>query len=169
MEKLHIFTDGSVHVQSKIGYGACLIVSDVAIFQESLKNNIKIKRFEQTSSTKLELQTFLWALNEIYHMYNSINANIAITAYTDSQNIISLLQRQKRLEQNDYFSKNNKRLNNYELYKEFYYLMSKINCQIIKVKGHQNTKQKTMIDNLFELVDQASRRSLRDEITENIA
>ena len=49
----------------KIGFGSFLILDENEISFEEMKKNIKIKRFENTSSTKLELQTFLWALNEI--------------------------------------------------------------------------------------------------------
>ncbi len=60
-----LFTDGSVNTQSKIGYGAYLAVFDRGLSLESLKKNIKVKQFEHTSSTKLELQTLLWALSDI--------------------------------------------------------------------------------------------------------
>ena len=160
MPHLNIFTDGSVNTQLKFGYGACLVVSDLDTPIELLKDTVKVKRFEHTSSTKLELQTLLWALNETIA---SANGNdISLTLYTDSQNIIGLPRRRARLEQNNYFSSKNKRLNNYELYQEFYRLTDKLNCQFIKVIGHQASRKKDGVDKLFGLVDQASRRALRD-------
>ena len=65
MKKIKLFTDSSVNPQEKIGFGSFLILEEKNISLEEMKKNIKIKRFENTSSTKLELQTFLWALNEI--------------------------------------------------------------------------------------------------------
>ena len=67
------------------------------------------------------------------------------------------------LEQKNYFSSKNKRLNNYELYKEFYRLTSSIKCNLVKVLGHQVSSKKDQIDKLFGLVDKASRRALREE------
>lgn len=161
MLHLRVFTDGSVNTQLKVGYGACLVVSDLGVSIDSLKDTVKVKHFEHTNSTKLELQTLLWALDETIALSNG--SDIALTAYTDSQNIIGLPGRRARLEQNDYFSSKNKRLNNYELYQEFYRLTAKLNCEFVKVIGHQASSKKDEIDRLFGLVDQASRRALRKD------
>lgn len=160
MPHLHIFTDGSVNTQFKFGYGACLVVFDLSASIESLKDTVIVKRFEHTSSTKLELQTLLWALNET--IASASGNDISLTVYTDSQNIIGLSRRRTRLEKNNYFSSKNKRLNNYELYQEFYRLTDKLNCRFVKVTGHQASSKKDGVDKLFGLVDQASRRALRD-------
>jgi ribonuclease HI len=64
-------------------------------------------------------------------------------------------------EQNDYRSKKNKRLNNYELYQEFYRMIDQLDCELVKVRGHQLSNQKDNIDRLFTLVDRASRNALR--------
>lgn len=161
MRNLQIFTDGSVNTQLKIGYGAYLLVSEQNPTIELLKESVKIKRFEQTSSTKLELQTLLWSLNEVIAP-NDRNET-RLTIYTDSQNIIGLPDRQSGLEKNDYFSRKNKRLNNFQLYQQFYQLTSNLNYTLVKMVGHQKASSKNEIDRLFELVDQASRRALREE------
>lgn len=157
----HIFTDGSVNTQLKVGYGAYLLVSDLNIPIDSLKDSVKVKRFKQTSSTKLELQTLLWALNETITSNNG--SNITLTVYTDSQNIIGLPERRTRLEERNFFSSKNKRLNNYELYQEFYLLTSKLKFELVKVVGHQASSKKNKVDKLFGLVDRASRSALRKE------
>jgi ribonuclease HI len=161
MLRLHIFTDGSVNVKAKIGYGACLITTDVSTPFALLKDKIKVKRFEPTSSTKLELQTFLWALGEAATTANN-NENI-LTAYTDCQNIIGLPKRRDRLEHSDFFSSKNKRLNHFELYQEFYRVTATLNCELIKVVGHTSSAERNNIDALFRLVDQASRHALKEE------
>lgn len=66
---------------------------------EEIDSRVKLKRFKNTSSTKLELQTLLWALHEID------SAADKIIIYTDSQNTISLLERRERFEKNNYASK----------------------------------------------------------------
>ena len=158
----HIFTDGSVNTRSGVGYGACLMISDLSVTVESLKKSVKLKRFEHTSSTKLELQTLLWALNENFVSVNGSNSTLTI--YTDSQNIIGLPGRRERLEKNNYYSSKNRRLNNYELYREFYRLSSELKCELVKVVGHQAASKKDKIHTLFGLVDQTARRELRKDI-----
>jgi len=158
---LYVFTDGSVDAQLKVGYGACLLASDLSTPIDALKDTVKVKRFEQTSSTKLELQTLLWSLSEAITLANG--RNITLTVYTDSQNIIGLPGRRARLEQSNYFSSKNKRLNNYKLYQEFYRLTSILKCKLVKVVGHQVSSKKDEIDRLFSLVDKASRRALRED------
>ena len=123
-----------------------------------MKKNIKIKRFENTSSTKLELQTFLWALNEIN------DKDIIIEVYTDCQNIIGLQDRRKKLEKNNFHSLAGKLMNNHELYKDFFEKIDKLNLTFIKVKGHKKNSLKDEIDTIFNLVDKASRNALRENM-----
>jgi ribonuclease HI len=155
MNNILLFIDGSVDVQSKTGFGAWLVVSEPIPSPESLKKQVKVKRFEQTSSTKLELQTLLWALNDI-----PVSTNKLIV-YTDSQNIMGLHRRRERFEKNDYYSKNNRRISNHDLYREFFRITDMLDCEFVKVQGHQPTKQKDEIHRLFTLVDRASRIALR--------
>jgi len=152
-----LLTDGSVNTQSNIGYGACLAVSECGLSLDSLRARVKVRRFEHTSSTKLELQTLLWALRDIQALGGKV------IVYTDSQNIMGLQGRRERFEQNNYRSKKNRRLKNYELYQEFYRMTDQLNCKLIKVRGHQVSNQKDDIDRLFKLVDRASRNALRGD------
>ncbi|MDX2499358.1 MAG: ribonuclease H [Deltaproteobacteria bacterium] len=157
MDELILFTDGSVNARSHIGYGAYLVVSDRGLSLDVLQKQVKVRRFELTSSTKLELQTLIWVLNEI----QAIGRKVIV--YTDSQNIVGLPGRRDRLEQNDYRSKNKKRLNHYELYQEFYRITDPLDCEVVKVRGHQVSNQKDDIARLFTLVDRASRKALRSD------
>jgi len=157
VDELMLFTDGSVNTQSKIGYGAYLAVSEDGLSLDSLRERVKVKRFEQTSSTKLELQTLLWALKDIQALGGKV------IVYTDSQNIMGLPGRRERFEQNSYRSKKGRLLNNYELYQEFYRVTDQLKCRFVKVRGHQVSNQKDDIDRLFTLVDRASRNALRGD------
>ena len=152
-----LFTDGSVNIQSNIGYGAYLVVSERGLSLDLLRARVKVRRFEHTSATKLELQTLLWALSDIQALGSKV------IVYTDSQNIMGLQGRRDRLEQNDYRSKKNKRLNNYKLHQEFYRMIDQLDCEFVKVRGHQVSNQKDDIDRLFTLVDRASRNALRGD------
>lgn len=155
-----MFTDGSVHVQSGIGYGAFLFTSDLEDSIDTLKSNIQIKRFESTSSTKLELQIFLFALSEI----DKDSEHVIV--YSDSQNLFQLMDRRLRLEQNNYRSKTNRPLNNAELYRAIFSIIDNYNIQFVKVKGHKQSKEKNRVDQVFTLVDRACRSALRKEINE---
>jgi ribonuclease HI len=157
MDELMLFTDGSVNPQSNIGYGAYLAVFEEGLSLDLLKTRVKVKRFEHTSSTKLELQTLLWALNDIQA------SGSRVVVYTDSQNIMGLQGRRDQFEKNDYRSKKNFRLNNYELYKEFFKITDRLNCGFVKVQGHKVSNQKDDLDRIFALVDRASRNALRGD------
>jgi ribonuclease HI len=157
MVDLMLFTDGSVNNQTNIGYGAYLVVSERGLSLDSLRARVKVRRFEHTSSTKLELQTLLWAISDIQALVNRV------TVYTDSQNIMGLQGRRDLFDQNDYRSKKNKRLNNYELYQEFFRLTDQLKLEFVKVPGHQGSNQKGETDRLFTLVDRASRNALRGD------
>ena len=159
MKKIKLFTDSSVNPQLKIGFAAFLKVTDEKVSLEEIKKEIKIKRFENTSSTKLELQTFLWAIEEI-----NLNTSFLIEVYTDCQNIIGLPNRKEKIQSLNYHSSSGKLLNNSELYKDFFKLLEKYNCEFIKVKGHKKNSLKDEIDEIFNLVDKASRNALREDL-----
>lgn len=153
MNTIKLFTDGSVNPQSKIGFGAYLVADNFSTIN-FLQNTIKIKKFENTSSTLLELQTLLWALDEI-------NTTLPISIYTDCQNILGLKKRCETFENNGYLTKTNRLIPHHELYKAFYEKIKLLNCEFIKVKGHKKTSKKDETERLFTLVDKASRNALR--------
>ncbi len=156
-EHLLLFTDGSVNTKTNSGWGAFLAVSDIEIPPEKLMKNVKLRRFKETSSSKLEIQTLIWALSENLHFRGKI------TVYTDSQTIVGLPDRRVRLEKNDYFSKSGRLINNSDLYREFFAITDQTNCEFLKIKGHNKTSLKDNIDWLFTIVDRASRNAVRGE------
>ena len=151
-----LFIDGSVNPQSKIGYGASLFVASFGQSIEALEDEVRIKCFENTSSTRLELETLLWALQEARK--SDINK---LVVYTDSQNIVGLPEKRIRLEQSSFKSKRGKPLENRELYQEFYRNLDFIDCKFVKISGHKPANNRNEIDRLFSLVDKASRKTLR--------
>lgn len=132
MQKIKLFTDSSLNPYNKIGFGAYLILNDENESLEELNEHIKIKRFANTSSSKLELQTLLWALDEI------ADNNISIEIYTDCQDIIGLENRRKKLEKNHFYSTSGKLMNNHDLYKDFYLKLDELSLSFIKV-NERNT------------------------------
>ena len=158
---MFLFTDGSVNSKQKVGFGVYLAIATLPENLSALKGLIKVKQFNNTSSTKLELQTLLWALSE--------TANNEIVSYTDSQNIVGLLSRQKRLTTNNYYSKKGKLLKNHDLYKDFFESIDKLDIQFNFISGHKPAKNKDHLDKIFSLVDQASRNALRAYIKNNVS
>jgi ribonuclease HI len=155
MTDIKLFTDGSVNPQAKIGYGAYLLVSQMNTPKELLEQSIKTYCFTNTSSTKLELQTLLWALKEIQ------TTQVPLTIYTDSQNTITLLNRRQGFEAKGYLTSKGKLIANHELYKEFYTLTDKLDCSFVKLEGHKREEDRDELDEIFVLVDRASREALR--------
>lgn len=155
-----LFTDGSVNTETRIGFGAYLVVNNMEPSFADLKAKVKVKKFENTSSTTLELQTLLWAMDDVVLLRTEKFMRVAV--YSDSQNILGLLARRSGLEARKYFSRNGKQLNNTELYQQFFKAMDLHNCQMIKVDGHKPWHCKNDVDRLFSLVDKASRFSLRE-------
>ena len=147
---LDLFTDGSAHPLSRIGYGAYLTVTDTRADHE-----VQLKRFENTSSSQLEIETLIWALHTLHPK--------AVTIYTDSQTIVGLSGRRRRLEELDYLTRQNNPVRHAGLYREFFHLTDQIDCTFVKVEGHRVSHQKTDIDRLFTLVDRAARKALRSD------
>lgn len=152
-----LFADASVNTSLGYGYGAYLVVNSFGDDFASLAPAIKVKRFTNTSSTKLELQTVLWALTEIPRDAASV------VVYSDSQNVLRLPGRRARLEKNDYYTRRGVRLASYELYHEFFKTLDTMNCEFVAVVGHKASRLKNEVDRIFALVDKASRKALRME------
>ena len=167
MNNLILFTDGSVDTKTKIGFGAYLAIERLETPAADLIAKVKNKQFENTSSTLLEMQTLLWAIED--GTYPDKETAIKLIIYTDSQNIVGLLTRRKKLEQRDYYTNSGKRLNNADIYQHFYKVIDQYDCQIIKVDGHKPLNEKNDIDKIFALVDKASRQALRNFRCGNLA
>ena len=155
MSRIWLFSDGSVNTKTNVGYGAYIQMLEDTPFDASMALDVKVKVFEQTSSTKLELQTLLWALDEVKGYADEI------VIYTDSQNIISLPKRRERFQQSGFLTKKNILIANHLLYKAFYKMIDNVSCTLVKVKGHKRTEEKNELDFFFTLVDRASREALR--------
>lgn len=157
-DKLILFADGSVNAQSKIGYGAYLVIPSFNLNSSIDTFEVKVKKFEDTSSTKLEIQILLFVLHELLGKANEV------VVYTDSQNIIGLSNRREALVQNDYRTKENKLHRNHDLYRKFFEITDQLSCEFIKVKGHLPSRDKSQIDRLFTLVDRAARKALKRSV-----
>ncbi len=156
--KIFLFTDGSVNPQSNVGFGGYLLLDESEFSSYELEKKVITKKFDNTSSTKLELETLLWALNE-----ENLN-EFKILVYTDCQNIIGLEARRDGFERKNYMTSKAKQIKNHELYREFFKKIDTLDCKFIKLKGHKKGASKNMIDEIFTLVDKATRRALRETL-----
>lgn len=152
-----LFTDGSVHTQTRHGFGASLLITSEERTHplDELKSRIEVYEFTETSSTKIELQTLLCALEALPTCCESL------TVYTDSQNTLSLLDRRAVFEAQDYHSKRGHLLRNVDLYRAFFKVLDQRAFKLVKVKGHKSSQKRDTIDHLFNLVDKASRKARR--------
>jgi ribonuclease HI len=155
LAKLFLFFDGSAAPITNIGCGAYFFIDAESIDLKVDPSLIKTRFFKDTSSTRLELETLLWALEE--NDFSSSN----LTVFTDSQNIVGLPDRRKRLENNGFLNRKGLPLKNGDLYLRFFKLQDQLNFSLVKVKGHVVSREKSMIDRLFSVVDKASREALR--------
>lgn len=152
---LFLFTDASVDPHTKVGYGAYLLLGEFELEAPLEKLKVKVKRFEATNSSKLELETFLWALQKLP------TKNSKVIVYTDCQNIINLKDREEKIKKSGYMTKRGTLIKNHMLYEKFYELTDLYECDFIKVKGHKRSEDKDDIDKYFTLVDRAAREALR--------
>ena len=90
-----------------------------------------------------------------------MNKSCKIIVYTDCQNIIGLKDRRERFEKNNYMTSKGSVIKNHELYKAFFKRVDILDCEFIKVKGHKKSSEKNKIDEIFTIVDKASRNALR--------
>lgn len=171
MNNYSIFTDVSLDPKLKVGVGGYLIVPE--LFIKTPSNQIKIseldkililRKFEDTSSTKLEVQTVLWAL-EAYS--TTISGSGKLHLYTDSQCVEGLLARRARLESNGFHCRGGNRiLKNASLYGKYYELHDRLEFEVTKVAGHTRSRSRNTVQHIFSFIDQKVRKSLKQWISQ---
>lgn len=164
------FTDASASPDLRIGVGAyvkvpvsCLEVSSKVIARPQLTALLKLRRFENTSPARLELQTVLWALEE-----NRQGAAGGPAIYSDSQCVANLLKRKKRLTADGFISKKTgQMLGNALLYRRFYELHDESGFQVVKLKGHSPARTHDNVQRVFSFVDKEARKALKTWLKES--
>lgn len=171
MEDYAIFTDGSTSPNKKAGAGAFLLLPYSTVTsgtgnldKKDLASKVRLNRFNQTSSSRLEVETVIWTLQAIKTIFTNLD-NIKFTLFTDSQTVTSLLKRRQRLEKNNFIAKSSgKELKNSDLYKIFYELYDELNIEIQKVQGHTRSKNLSTVQFIFGVVDQQVRKALKNRL-----
>ena len=168
MNSFALFTDASLNPKLQLGAGACLVVPADFLEQpaESIEAGavaelVRIKRFEETSSTALEVRTALWALEEYCTGLHDAGPG-ELRLYCDSQCIAGLPARRAALEAQRYVSRGAGRvLKNTPLYSAFYKLQDQLGFEIIKVAGHTRAATRDTVHRIFSYIDKQARRALR--------
>jgi len=177
IKNLALFTDASLSPKLRRGIGASLLVpaaylemspADIdcaaIIGRTGAVGQLKTQQFEETSSTKLEVQTVLWALDD-YQRHCRPSAAGRLSLYCDSGCISHLLQRRAKLESGRFLCrKTNRELKNSGLYRQFYKLYDNIGFEVIKVTGHSPSSSHDAAHRIFSFVDQQARKALKQWI-----
>jgi ribonuclease HI len=163
-EDFALFTDVSVSPGLRLGVGAYVVIP--ASFLEApsgslampeITGRLKVRRFEDTSSTRLELQTVLWALGE-----NLPGPQGSLTIYSDSRCVSGLLGRRSRLMSEGFLSKKTGRpLGNASLYRAFYGFHDESGFRVVKVDGHSGARSRDAVHRVFSIVDREARKALK--------
>ena len=159
-----LFTDVSVSPRLKLGVGAYVIVPasfleapSGVIGRPEITGRLKVRRFEDTSSSRLELQTVLWALAE-----NRQVPHGSLTIYSDSQCVSGLIKRKPRLLAEGFLSKKtNQELANAPLYRAFCDFHDELGFHVVKVVGHSRSRTHDTVHRIFSFVDKEARKVLK--------
>jgi ribonuclease HI len=167
MNSFALFTDVSVNPQRRLGVGGYLLVpvsflghEPHDIEQGAVSARTMIRRFAETSSTKLEVQTVLWALEELREELSG-SAPGSLRIYTDSQCVAGLAGRRAGLISSDFIARRSGRpLTNAALYRAFYATYDQLGFQLIKVPGHSRADTHDTVQRIFSYVDREVRKAL---------
>lgn len=167
MNSFALFTDVSLNPKLKLGVGAYLLVpalflevSPHSIERTDVTERLVFRRFECTSSTTLEVQTVLCAL-EGYRDGLKSSESVKLQIYSDSQCVTGLLRRRHVLEANGFLSKRaGHQVKNAFLYRRFYEFYDEMGFEIIKVAGHTRSCSHNTVSRIFSLVDKNVRKKL---------
>lgn len=163
MDSCALFTDVSVDPQRRLGVGGYLLVPVAfleveadTIRQEGVAARLVTRRFSETSSTQLEVQTVLWALENLGAAFDG---NLQI--YTDSQCVAGLMARRAGLTTNNFVAKRSGQLLAHAaLYQAYYSAHDRLDFQVIKVAGHSRASSQDGIARIFSYVDREVRKAL---------
>ncbi len=173
MNSFALFTDVSLDPRRKLGVGAYLVVPASfmevpphSIERSAVAGRLVVKRFEDTSSTRLEVQTVLYALEDFRNELKG-TGQVTLHVYSDSQCVAGLLARRQGLEDKGFISKGkNRQIANASLYSKFYELHDELSFDVIKVAGHTRSCSHDTVHRIFSCVDREVRQELKLWMTE---
>lgn len=173
MNRFALFTDVSLNPRRGLGVGACLLVpasfldtAPDAIDKAEISARLRFRRFAETSSTQLEVQTVLWAVEMYRAEIGGLSAG-RLQVYSDSQCVVGLQGRRAGLEAEDYVAKGSGRLlANASLYRAFFAAHDALRFELNKVAGHSRANSHGSVERIFSYVDKDVRRALKQWMSE---
>jgi ribonuclease HI len=174
MNGFALFTDVSVNPQRKLGVGGYLLVpvsflenEPHDIEQGAVSARLKFKRFAETSSSRLEVQTVLWALDELREVLSG-SAPGSLWMYTDSQCVAGLMGRRAGLINRDFaVRRSGRELAHAPLYRAFYAAYDQFGFRLVKVPAHTRASDHDTVQRIFSYVDREVRKALALWMGEN--
>ena len=154
-QNVEIFTDGSCHTQRRIG-------TWVAIIFNGTERKLLTGIMEDTTHNQMELIAVINAIEYAKLHYQNIPT---IRVYTDSQYVIMIPGRKKKMELAGFNTKKGSALQNTDLVKKLLDLVSSVPVEFIKIIAHQ---KKTDTNNYNREADMLSRKLLRKVIGETL-
>jgi len=122
--------------------------------------NLWLRKFENTSSTQLEVETVLWSIENFLNQH-IVTENFKLNLYSDSQCVCGLLARKSGLIKKGFRNAKNEILKHAELYKKFYEYHDFLHFDVIKVTGHAPKNTHDTIHRIFSFIDNEVRQEMR--------
>lgn len=132
MKIIEIYTDGSAHVQAKVGAWAAIILVG--------EDQLVIKDIAmETTHNRMEMIAVIKAIEFILDKKLAFDL---LKIFTDSQYVERIEERKTRLKANNFITKKGKELRNTDLIKQLIHFIENHNLEFIKVKSHQVVNSK---------------------------
>lgn len=149
-DTIFIYTDGSGDANTGIGgWASILLVDDQRIVLSGA--------FHKTTHQRMEL----WAvLASIEYLAKNMLDTRSIVLYTDSQYVADMPRRKEKLKSKGFLTQKKLPIRNVELVMKLIENIEKMNLQLIKVKAHQPSSNKTPNHE----VDRLARKQVRNGI-----
>lgn len=148
---IKIITDGSASPKHGIGAWASYIVtpSEETVLKDTESN---------ATQHAMELKAVLKSLTYIQSTFQIVSVSLEV--YTDSDYVLGLPGRKKKLVSNNFQTKKGNEVRNRALIAEFYEWLEYLNITLIPVEGHAKKGQSAITDYHRE-VDKLSRKLVR--------
>ncbi len=169
-----VFCDASVSSKENLALGSYLILEakdlerlslcELSAMKEFVSEQTEYVQFETHKSTLAEIKTFLYVIKKLRPLSEK-----KICFYTDCQSLHDLFGvRRQKLIKAEFKKKDGSPLPHGEMYREIIGFFTDFSIEVVKVKGHSPKHKRTnIIDKIFSVVDQLSRKKLRQELIDN--
>ena len=149
---IKIITDGSASPKHRVGaWASCIVVSSDKLILKDTEEN--------TSQHAMELKAVISSLKYIQSAFQNVSS---LEVHTDSDYVLNLVKRRKRLTENNFKTSKGKEVRNQDLIRQFYRWLDHFNVILMKVEGHAK-KGLSEITDYHREVDKLSRRLVREK------